>query len=229
MTCRNHPRSHTPRRTAAFVALVLAAAALAAPAAAQPLPGEPVDSRVEITPFAGYRLSGEVDEGLFGFGFFEDPEVQEGETYGVTLDFGFNPNMQIEVWASRQDTELVQGGLLLDEPRPRIDLTMTTVHVGFLYQWRLGQVDPFVVFGGGATRVDPEQPAFEAETELSGSVGGGVKLRFNRHLGLRLEGRVLAVDFGAGFDDDDDDRFRRRDDEAWLVQPEASAGLILSF
>lgn len=225
MTCvfRQHPSRYAFTAGVAFAVLVLLAAA---PAAAQPPVGGAAESRVEITPFVGYRLAGDVDQG-FGFGFSEDLEVEESEVFGVGLDFGIAPNMQIEVWASRQDTALVENGLILDPPRPRIDLTLTTVHAGFLYQWLLGQADPFVVFGGGATRIEPDRPGSSGETRLSGSVGGGVKVRFNRHLGLRLEGRILAVDFDSGFDDDDR-RFDRGDEE-WLVQPEASAGVIFSF
>jgi len=216
--------------TATHVALaILAVALVALPAVAQPT-GSPVGSRFELTPFVGYRLSGVVNN---DYGSYGDPEVQESGIYGVALGFGLNPRMQVELYASRQDTEYeVNGGGTFDPPLETVDLTLTTVQVGFLYQWITGQARPYVVAAAGATQIEPDVPGVSGDTRFSGSVGGGVKILFTPSFGLRLEGRVLATDFGTGLSDRRDRRDNRRyryDDQSVLVQPEASVGLVFSF
>lgn len=212
----------------ALAAAVLAAALLLpAPAAAQqPYYGSDTFTRFELTPFVGYRLDGELDDTDFGFAFSDfEPEVDESEVYGVSLGFGLNPNMLIEVLVNRQDTQIVFEPVRSRDERIVSDVELTTVHVGFVYQWRLGQADPYVVLSGGVTQFD-EELADDEDTRFSGSVGGGVKLRFTDHLGLRLEGRMFLTDVDSEFGDDDRRRYDR--DDA-LFQPEASAGLIFSF
>jgi len=218
--------------TAIRIALALLAVLVALPAAAQPArpAGSPAASRFELTPFVGYRLSGRVND---GGGFASDPEVQESGTFGVALDFGLNANMQIELYASRQDTEYeINAGGFFDPPLETVDLTLTTVQVGFVYQWITGQARPYVVAAAGATQIDPDIPGLSGDTRFSGSVGGGVKVLFTPSFGLRLEGRVLATDFSSGLGDRTyrrDDRRYRYDDQNVLVQPEASLGLLFSF
>lgn len=199
---------------------------LALPAAAQPVSGS-ADARFELTPFIGYRLDGELDDTDFGFAFSDfEPEVDESAVYGVSLGFSLNPNMLIEVLVNQQDTDLVLRPIRRQDELQVADITLTMVHVGFVYQWRLGQVDPYVVGSGGITQVDLDRPGGSDDTRLSGSIGGGVKLRFTDHVGLRLEGRLFVTDFDAEFGDADDRRFERDD---VLYQPEASAGLLFSF
>lgn len=214
------------------VALPIAAAALSfvaallltLPAAAQ----APVGPRFELTPFAGYRLDGEVES---EYDFFDpDLQVDESAVYGVTADFALNPNMQIELLASRQDSELSVGDELFGQPATVLaDITLTTVHVGFLYQWLPGQANPFVVVSGGLTEIDPDDPAFDSDTRLSASIGGGVKLRFTPNLGLRLEARVFVTDVDTSFGEGELRDRRFDDDDDVLVQPEGSVGLILAF
>jgi len=175
----------------------------------------------EITPFAAYRLSGNVD-----FDFGPELEVDEGELFGVSLDFAINDRMQIEVLASRQETDLILDRGLFGERGRLSDITLTTLHVGFLYHWRNGQVDPFVVASGGVTDVDPDFPGADSEIRPSGAFGGGVKLHFSENVGLRLEGRVYVTDLDTSFRDDDDDEFNAED---LLVQPEVSVGVVFSF
>lgn len=175
----------------------------------------------EITPFAAYRLSGDVD-----FDFGPELEVDEGDLFGVSLDFAINDSMQVEVLASRQETDLILDRGLFGERGRLSDITFTTLHGGFLYHWRNGQVDPFVVASAGVTDVDPGFPGSDSEIRPSGSFGGGVKLHFSEHVGLRLEGRVYVTDLDTSFRDDDDDEF---DADDLLVQPEISVGVIFGF
>lgn len=212
--------------SATKIVVVVFAAALtlaALPAAAQPGAG---DSKVDLTLFAGYRLDGDVNGDFIDFG--RDLQVDEGEVFGASVDFSLNRNMQIQLLVNQQDTELLFDDGLFTGRSTVADLTLTTVHVGFVYQWTPGQVHPYVVASGGVTNVDPDLPGADSDTRLSASIGGGVKLKFSDAVGLRLEGRLFVTDVDPSFGDDERRR-RRNNDEDLLVQPEGSVGVVFSF
>lgn len=128
--------------------------------------------KVEITPFWGFQFGGD----------FNDLDVEDGDTYGLLVDFALSLNSQVELMYNRQDTALQQDRLFGPD---LFDLEY--YHLGFLYQWTPGQMRPFLVASLGATRLDSE--GLEGETRFSWSLGGGVKMLVNNHFGFRFEGR----------------------------------------
>jgi hypothetical protein len=207
----------TAVRFFAFAILLLPAAALAQP------------GQFEITPLAGYRLNAQVaifddfaDE-------FEDTdlEIEEGEFFGLLVDIPLSPGWKLELLANRQESTFILDEGLFEPIENLGDVTLSHYHVGLLYEWGLGQVKPFVVGSLGLARIEPDSPRVDAEDRFSGSLAGGVKLLFNRNLGLRLEGRGYWTDFDTGIDEGSGRR-RHEVDEA-LYHWEGSAGLILAF
>lgn len=189
-----------------------------AASAAQPL-------RLELSPYAGYRMNGTVKPDNF---VSENLEVEESATYGLRLNIPLSRELQLEILANRQESELqIDAGIF--EPGEHLgDITLDTVHAGLLYQWGQGQVNPYVVFSAGITRLDPQFTELETESRLSGSLGGGVKVFVNRNVGFRFEARGYWVDLKADFNDDDDCR-RCRDTDDALYLGEANAGLVFAF
>ncbi|MCP3956530.1 MAG: porin family protein [bacterium] len=184
--------------------------------------------RVEITPFYGFQFAGEFED-RFDEGDFDGVDVDEGETYGLFLNFALDPGGpeggQIELMYNRQETELQANRLFGPDVA---DLDIEYWHLGFLYQWAPGQARPYVVIGLGATRL--ESPGFESETRFSWSGGGGVKLMFNQNFGVRFDGRIYSTII-----DEDDDVFCdprgcfSYDDDTFLVQLDVKGGLVLAF
>ena len=200
------------RRSALLLAVPLL---LAAPAAAQ---------RVEITPFVGFQFAGEFED-RFDVDDFNDVDVEEGESYGVLVDFGLSRSSQIELLYSRQDTELREDrlfGLSL------LELEIEYWHLGFLYQWGPGQVRPYLVLSLGATNLAPV--GFDDTTRFSWSAGGGVKLMFSEHVGFRADGRFYST-----LIDEDDDVFCdpfgcfSYDDSTFFFQLDVKAGIVFAF
>ena len=185
--------------------------------------------RVEITPLAGYRLEGDFDDPdgeLIDLG--EDARVDEGSVFGVVVDVPLSYNWKLQLLANRQETSFIADDGLLTPDRELGDLTLTMVHAGFAFEWGAGHVRPYISVTGGITRLDPQFSGLDAENRLSGSLGGGVKIFFSEHLGLRLDGRG----YWTNLDDDafdDRDRRRRYDTDDGLYQAEASAGLVIAF
>ncbi|MEM7051847.1 MAG: outer membrane beta-barrel protein [Acidobacteriota bacterium] len=186
----------------------------------------------EITPFFGYRVGGEFDRFDEDFGdldFDTDIEVDNGESFGVIVDFPIGQNFYVELFASRQESELIFDGGLFEPDDTLFDIDVDYYHGGILYEWNPGQLKPFVVASAGVTQLSPNNGSGD-ETYFSASVGGGVKVFFSDNFGLRFEGRV----FSTVVDEDDEVFCDRRycydyDDGNYLYQGEGRVGLILRF
>jgi hypothetical protein len=203
-------------------AFALALAALAAPALADGA------YRFEITPQIQYRfggtLSGE-DNAIADV----DLDVNDGEGYGVTFDIPLSRSMQLELLASRQSTELRFDEGLFGGNFDVADIDLSYYHAGILFQGGDQRVNPFFVASAGATVLSPDVPGADTETRFSVSIGGGVKVFFNEHVGMRFEGRG----FWTAVDSSDDycDYYSCWDDynDNDLTQGVASAGLIFAW
>jgi hypothetical protein len=180
--------------------------------------------RFELTPFAGYRLDGNIDSSS-DLGFSTDVQVDESSVFGVAFDIPLSRNWQLELMANRQDTTFSVDGGLLDPSRELGDVKIDYYQAGFLYQWGLGQVNPYLVGTAGVARLDPDFPELDVETYFAATLGGGVKVFFSPNVGLRFEARGYWTNLQTNFDD----RYDRYDSSGDLVQGEASAGLIIAF
>ena len=180
--------------------LVGAAAAgmVTAPTAAQ---GPPF--RFEITPYAAYRIGGEFEpqeksddvNAAEGRGF----ELREGNADGLILDIGTGAgNTQWEVLYAHQDTELETQPSFVGGPTLDIDVTYFQFGGTYIVQDDSESTAPFIALTAGLTRFEPGLDDVDAENYFSWSLGGGVQLRADRRVGVRLEARV----FGSLIDDD---------------------------
>jgi outer membrane protein with beta-barrel domain len=201
------------RQTLLILALLLALPAVAA-----------AQSGFEITPMAGYRLSGNVTA-YDDRGFSEDTDLQvdESPVYGVALDIPLGYRWQLELFANEQQSSFSVDRGIFDPSEDLGDVDIDFYHVGLLYNWGRGQVNPFLTASIGLARIEPEFA--DAEDQFSASLAGGVKMFFNDNVGLRLEGRGYWTNFDTEFRSG---RRRDRVDEA-LYQFEGNAGLIIAF
>ncbi|MEO1367485.1 MAG: outer membrane beta-barrel protein [Acidobacteriota bacterium] len=202
----------------ALAAVTLSVAGWAAPAQAS--------TEWELTPTVGYRFGGEFESDFFDF--FSDFELEDSESYGLTIERAITRDLRIEFLWSHQDTQLIEDRFFVfDPPTELFDLEVDIYHVGVVYQWNVGQVRPFVVGSVGATRFSPEPSDLSTETFFSASIGGGAKFMITDNFGIRAEGRLFNT-----FLDDGEDFYCRRDcrsDEDYVYQAEARLGLIFAF
>jgi len=207
------------------VALVLLAGGTI-PALAQ-LP--PPETQFEITPFIGYQFGGDFID-RWGDNDTISADIDESSNYGLLVNIGVFQGFQIELMYSRQDTELVPDRRPPAEGWIDTDMTVEYYHAGALYQWKFDKIRPYVAGSMGATRFAPEQ--LGSDTRFSWSAGGGVKLMFNPHLGLRLDGRFYSTYIDSSekewYNDYWDEYYYYRD-RTFLYQWNARAGLILAF
>lgn len=183
----------------------------------------------ELTPFVGYQFGGTFEEDFDDdddFDFFDDVDIEESESYGLILDIGLSKNAQVEFLYSHQDSSIEESGFFGDALG---DVEIEYFHAGLLWQWGAGQVKPFVVASGGATRFSF---ADDSDTRFSAAIGGGVKVLVSEHVGFRFDGRLYST-----FIEEDEEiscnrngrRCYRYNDDISLVQLDVKFGVIFAF
>lgn len=208
-------------------ALAALAVALLAPAAA----GAQGAYRFELTPMISYNWGGEIS-GENNTLFDTDLQLEDSQAYGLTFDIPLSSNIQLELLASQQQTEFTFDEGLFGGSFDVADVDVSYYHVGVLFQGGSGQVNPFFVASAGVTRLDPDVPGADSEDRFSLSLGGGVKVLFSEHVGLRLEGRgffTVIDDYDSGCYDDCCGCYDYYEEGETLSQGQASAGLIFAW
>ena len=177
-------------RLVAAVAMGVAAA----PAAAQEPP-----FRFEITPYAGYRVGGEFEpqeaEPKAPGGF----ELHEGNAEGLIFDIRTSEgNGQWELLYAHQATKLDTQPSFVGGPTLDLDVSHFQFGGAYLFHDYSDTLVPFIAMTAGVARFEPRLDEADAEDFFSWSLGGGVHLRADRRIGVRLEARV----YGTLIDDD---------------------------
>jgi Outer membrane protein beta-barrel domain len=159
----------------------------------------PSAQAMDIAPFVAYRFGGNVnvnDSGTTSGTTTEtESRLELGDTssYGLILDFDLDPQRQIEVYLSRQNTQLTASQPYLGYSQ--FDLTVDYYHIGGLYYPEFpeggGRFRPFVSGTFGLTRMDPKGAGLSTEDFFSLALGGGATYFPLKHLGLRFDARVI--------------------------------------
>jgi hypothetical protein len=183
----------------------------------------------ELTPFGGYRFNGTLyanETSLFG----QDVDIANNGNYGVIFSAPISRSgMKLELMVDRQDSHLTTGDGGLFTPDNRIaNMHVTYYQAGILIPFYVQNTTPYFVISGGVANLKPDIEGVSADNRFSGSAGFGVKIPFNRNLGLRLEGRGYYTPIS---NNNNDNCFRCNFDyqNRDLFQAEANVGLTVSF
>jgi hypothetical protein len=144
--------------------------------------------RFALTPFLAYQGGGNFEQTSTGSAL----ELDDSESFGLIFDIQLDADRQFEIFYSRQETEADTAGLFVGEPV--LDIDIDYLHFGGTVAF--GDSDtarPYIVATVGASRLEPKASGLDAETFLSFAFGGGVNLFPNKHVGLRLEGRLFGT------------------------------------
>lgn len=188
-----------------------------------------VDNSFELTPFGGYRYGGTIFADQTDL-FNRDVDVKSNPNLGLNfgIPLGRTP-MKLELMVNRQSTELENGGGLFSPNTPVADMDITYYHAGLLFPFAMSRTaTPFVIVSAGVANLDPQIRNVSNENRFSASAGVGVKVPFNRNIGLRLEARGYYTSMG------NNDRCSRCSDYYYdynhdLYQGETNVGLVFSF
>jgi hypothetical protein len=141
---------------------------------------------IEITPFTGQRFGGSFEDA----NTLTEFDVGNSNAHGLMIDFDTEPDKQIEIYLSRQNTHLTTSGTFTGNPL--FDLTIDYYHIGGIYMPPdEGKVKPFVSGSFGFTRMIPKRSDLSTETYFSIALGGGAKYFFNKSAGVRFDVRGI--------------------------------------
>ena len=182
--------------------------------------------RLEISPYVGYRGGGHY---LSATG---DADFEAATSFGVVANYRAAFNTQFEVLYGHQETDINDSSSSAFDSM--LGINIDYLHVGGSYVFSSGKIAPFLSLAIGATRLSPDLAEIESETYFSGSLGLGVRYDITPNLGLRLEGRTIAL-FGktnslvfcGTIDDESGCLFAG--DGAYIPQLEISAGISFRF
>lgn len=182
----------------------------------------------EITPFVGYRWGGGVDSDNSPL-FTEDVEIDNDSAYGLILGLRPTRGLIVELSADRQESRFViDSNTLFGGSSTLFDVDTTYYQVGLGYNWAPGDghVETFITGALGVASLNPDSPGAQTATEFSTSLGAGVKVWANPHVGFRFELRGYWADT-ADADSCDVCVWDEFDDD--LYQTEARIGLVVRF
>jgi len=142
-------------------------------------------SEIELTPFAGYRIGGDVTD--------EDSDTNqdfdEGASFGVILNIQDKENTQYEFLYSRQSSSL---NISSAGTFSSLDLDIHYFQLGGSYLFEGKESRPYLSFTLGAAYLDPEQ-GYDSSTEFSYSLGGGMRWYLMDNMGLRFDVRTYGI------------------------------------
>lgn len=186
---------------------------------------------IDITPYVGWRWGGSIDSAIpdpTNLFWGETLEIEDAGSYGLIVGFGVGYNLQIELSASRQESELIASDRIFAPGTVLGDIDVTYYQAGVTWEWGR-DVRPFLGGSLGAATLDPKFPMSSSETRFAGSFFGGLKLRLTDRLGVRLDGKMLWI----ALDDDDRDFCRGGCYDGYggngVIQGEVAMGLIIYF
>jgi hypothetical protein len=170
------------------VPIVFVACGLISPrlAAAEESPG-----RFELTPYAAFRFGGEFDERDGPRDFALDDHAARG----LIFTFRADKDGEWEALYAHQTTKLEAGAEF--DGAPPLELDVDYLQFGGAYRFDGTAIRPFVAATVGAAHFSPRL-GFDAETRLSGSLGGGVHLRADSGQRARTSGGGFSRRTGDG-------------------------------
>jgi len=147
-------------------------------------PDEDYRPRVEVMPFAGYRVGGAFD--------YEDAsvsqslDVRDDSSWGIDLGLYRDRASFYELLYSQQNALLDTSGTSVGTVKLRTEYAHFGGTLLFPDQnWFV----PYFSFTLGVTKFDPQADGLVSESDLSLSAGGGVRLPINKHLAVSLGAR----------------------------------------
>jgi hypothetical protein len=140
-----------------------------------------------ITVYGGDRFGGSVTDSTTN----STINLQNGSSFGVAVDIGLDPNKQIELFYSQQNTALSSGAF--SSQGSNTGLTFYNYQIGGTAFFDEVGRGPYVMGGIGGTTAKPKQAGLNSQTFFSGNLGVGWMVPLGAHVGLRFEARGYGI------------------------------------
>lgn len=153
-------------------------------------PSQAQASVLEITPFGGVMFGGRL--ATTGYNY----KVKDFANYGLAVDINLKDIVQVEVYYTRSDSTLRRVNYF-GQFEDIWAMSVSYIQAGALKEFlqvpiaKNGHVAPFLVGTLGVAHLIPRTELYNSVWRFAFTAGGGVKVLFNKHVGFRVEGRVL--------------------------------------
>lgn len=150
--------------------------------------------KFEITPFGGYMFGGK-------FRFYEgELKIQDAANYGGIIDIEVAPDTKFEIlWSQMQTSARFRPyygyDYISSDP---FNLTVNYFQIGGVREVDNGNVRPFGALTFGAAYFKPTTRSLPDHWQFAVTIGGGAKIWFSDHIGIRLQGRLMMPMYFAG-------------------------------
>jgi len=194
------PRSSIPVRVLSLVCFVgLAGGISPASARAQGIVMQPpLSTTVELAPFIGYRVGGNIWYDTYGSypgeSYVDQYDLDPSVSYGLLVDVALSDSLKIEGLISHQETHLDTPGFF--GPQGPL-MTVDHYQAGLAREFGSDRLRPFLSGLLGVTRYHPKVEGADSEIEFGFSMGGGLKAFLSDNYGVRLDARAHSS-FGNG-------------------------------
>lgn len=148
---------------------------------------------IEITPIFGYTFNGRVESYTSTF------KISDDISYGAIVSYNLDDYSAVELSFRHSDNSVTEYFYPTGQTY-NIDIGIDHYQLGFQRILKKGQVEPFAGMALGTSRYYNKDNRNDVWA-FSGSLGGGVKLFFSDHIGLRFHSNLIMpmVFGGAGF------------------------------
>lgn len=141
----------------------------------------------ELTPTAGYRFGGQFEDSETE----AEVELDPSATFALSLNVTYEPGRAIQLFYSRQETQVDDIDPTLDFDVEYFQLGGVASYDGFGYD---GKLEPFIVGSIGAAWFSPGG-GLDDETVFAATLGGGLKYPLSDRLALHFEARAYFTFF----------------------------------
>ncbi|PCJ85787.1 MAG: hypothetical protein COA54_10330 [Thiotrichaceae bacterium] len=152
----------------------------------------PISYSIEITPLAGLRGGGDFVDTATN----NNHTVEASDSFGVIVGFPYEKGKMIEIYYSRQSSDINSVDVNLESITGRVDipLVINYLHIGGTTPISEDSgLDTFVSGGLGFTYLSPDLDGLQSDLRASFSIGVGLKWPVTDNVSLRVETRALAT------------------------------------
>ena len=146
--------------------------------------------RIDINPFVGYRTNINFPTIQNVQGVSPTVTLDASPSYGIAVGPRLDELDLIEIRWSRQKSKVHLQGI----PTPGSRVVLDQIQGDFTHEFILDtwpdSVRPFVTGSVGGTHIGNGNNSF---TRFSFGLGGGLKIFFNRHVGLKMQAEWLPI------------------------------------
>ena len=153
--------------------------------------GSYAQGTLEVTPIFGFTFNGRVESYTSSF------KINDDISYGAILSYNMNDYTAVEFSYKHSDNILTEYYYPTGSTY-KMDIGIEHYQLGFQSIFKRGEVEPFAGIALGTSRYYNKDNKNDIWA-FSGSIGGGVRLFFSEHIGIRIHSNVIMpMEFGGG-------------------------------